>query len=84
MVDAAEEIIPSACQEVQKADNETRKSLEAAGIRFETLPPEVSAKFKDLMKGVAKTWADGLDARGKHGTDALKEFDAAVAAVPAK
>jgi len=84
MVDAAEEIIPSACQEVQKADNETRKSLEAAGIGFETLQPEVSAKFKDLMKGVAKTWAGGLDARGKRGSDALKEFDAAVAAVPAK
>ena len=36
------------------------------------------------MKGVAKTWAEGLDARGKHGSDALKEFDAAVAGIPAK
>jgi len=36
MVDAAEEIIPSACQEVQKTDNETKKSMETAGIRFET------------------------------------------------
>jgi hypothetical protein len=36
------------------------------------------------MKGVAETWADGLDARGKRGSEALKEFDAAVAAVPAK
>jgi TRAP-type C4-dicarboxylate transport system substrate-binding protein len=84
MVDAAEDIIPSACQEIQKADNETKKTLETAGMRFETLTPEVGAKFKELMKGVAKTWADGLDARGKHGSDALKEFDAAVAAVPAK
>ena len=72
------------CQQVQKADNETKKSLEAAGIRFETLQPEASAKFKDLMKGVAKTWAEGLDGRGKRGSDALKEFDAAVAAIPAK
>ena len=69
---------------MQKADNETKKSLEAAGIRFETLQPEVNAKFKDLMKGVAKTWSEGLDARGKRGSDALKEFDAAVAAIPAK
>jgi hypothetical protein len=68
---------------VQKADDETKKSLEAT-IRFETLQPEVGAKFKDLMKGVAKTWSEGLDSRGKHGSDALKEFDAAVAGIPAK
>jgi hypothetical protein len=36
------------------------------------------------MKGVARAWADGLDSRGKKGGDALKEFEAAVAAVPAK
>ena len=84
MIDVAEEIIPAACQQVQKADDETKKSLEAAGVRFETLQPEASAKFKDLMKGVDKTWSEGLDARGKRGSDALKEFDAAVAAIPAK
>jgi TRAP-type C4-dicarboxylate transport system substrate-binding protein len=83
MIDVAEEIIPSACQQVQKADDETKKSLEAR-VRFETLQPEVNAKFNDLMKGVAKAWSEGLDARGKRGSDALKEFDAAVAAIPAK
>ena len=36
------------------------------------------------MKGVDKAWADGLDGRGKQGSEALKEFDAAVAAVRAK
>jgi hypothetical protein len=84
MVDVAEEIIPTACQSVQKSDDETKKSLEAKGIRFDALSPEVNAKFKDLMKGVAKTWSDGLDGRGKRGSDALREFDAAVAAIPAK
>ena len=84
MTDVADEIIPSACKSVQKSDDETKKSLEAAGTRFETLSPEVTVKFKDLMKGVAKTWSEGLDARGKRGSDALKEFDAAVAAIPAK
>src|SRR6478752_210300 len=37
MTDVADEIIPSACKAVQKSDDETKKSLEAAGIRFETL-----------------------------------------------
>jgi len=36
------------------------------------------------MKGVNKSWADGLDARGKKGSEALKEFEAEVAAIPAK
>lgn len=83
MIEVADEIIPSACKQVQKADDETKKSLEAT-VRFETLPPAVSAKFKDLMKGVAKTWSEGLDARGKRGSDALKEFDTTVAGIPAK
>jgi TRAP-type C4-dicarboxylate transport system substrate-binding protein len=81
MIDVAEEIIPSACQEVQKADETTKKSMEAAGVRFETLQPQ---KFKELLKGVAKTWAEGLDSRGKRGSDALREFDAAIAAEPVK
>jgi hypothetical protein len=84
MIDVAEEMLPVVCQQVQKADNETKTSLEAAGIRFETLSADVTVKFKDAMKGVAKTWAEGLDARGKRGSDALREFDASVAAIPAK
>jgi TRAP-type C4-dicarboxylate transport system substrate-binding protein len=84
MTDVAEEMIPNVCQQVQKAENELKKSLETAGLRFETLQPEVSGKFRDSMKGVAKTWADGLDGRGKKGGEALKEFEAAVAAIPAK
>lgn len=84
MVDAADELIPKACQQVQKSDDEVKKSMEAQGVKFEVLTPESKAKFKELMKGVNKAWADGLDGRGKKGSEALKEFDAAVAAVPAK
>ena len=83
MTDAADEIIPSACKSVQKSDDETKKSLETKGVTFDTLSPEVNAKFKDAMKGVAKTWATGLDARGKRGSDALKEFETSVATIPA-
>ncbi|MCC8960850.1 TRAP transporter substrate-binding protein DctP [Bradyrhizobium sp. Pear76] len=84
MIDVAEEILPSACKEVQKQDSETMKSMETAGVHFDTLQPDVVAKLKELTKGVGKAWADGLDGRGKHGSDALKEFSAAVAAVPAQ
>ncbi len=84
MTDAADDVIPKACQEVQAGDEETKSKLAATGIQFDTIGPEPRARFKALLKGVAKTWADGLDGRGKHGSDALKEFDAAVAAIPAK
>lgn len=84
MIDAADQIIPAACQQVQKSDDEVKKSMEAQGVKFETLTPDSKAKFRDLMKGVNKAWADGLDGRGKKGNEALKEFDAAVAAIPAK
>src|SRR5438309_9048681 len=40
MVDVANEIIPSACQEVQKADETTKHKLEAAGVHFEPLQPD--------------------------------------------
>ena len=46
MVDAAEEILPSACKEVQKQDSETMKSMEAAGVHFDTLQSDVVAKLK--------------------------------------
>jgi len=84
MTDAADEIIPSACQQVQKSDDEVKKSMEAQGVKFEALTAESKARFKDLMKGVNKQWADGLDGRGKKGSEALKEFEAEVAAIPPK
>jgi TRAP-type C4-dicarboxylate transport system substrate-binding protein len=81
MVDVANEIIPSACQEVQNADETTKTRLQAAGVRFE---PVQTDKFKDLLKGVANSWAEGLDSRGKRGSEALREFDALVATIPAR
>jgi TRAP-type C4-dicarboxylate transport system substrate-binding protein len=81
MIEVAEEIIPSACQDVQKSDEATKTKLEATGVRFDPVQPD---KFRDLLKGVARTWAEGLDSRSKRGSDALREFDAMVATVPAK
>src|SRR3954470_15991985 len=40
MIDVANEIMPSACQEVQKADETTKQKLEAAGVHFEPLQPD--------------------------------------------
>ena len=84
MVEAAEEVVPKACAQVQAADEETRKRLSAAGVTFETLQSDARAGFAERLKGVAKTWADGLDARGRRGTDALDEFAKLIASTPTK
>lgn len=84
MVDAAEELVSAGCKAVEASEAETKAKLEGTGVKFEALQPEPKAKFGALMKGVGKSWADGLDGRGKRGSDALKQFDELVAAMPAK
>ena len=84
MVDVAEEIVPAACKSVQETDEATKMRLSANGLKFEEIQPKERGEFKDLLKGVARTWAKGLDARGKRGSDALKEYDDLVAAAAAK
>ncbi len=84
MVETAEEVVPKACEQIQTAEEETKTRLAGAGMTFETLKPDVRAKFAGEMKGVAKAWAGQLDGRGKRGSDALAEFTKLIAATPAK
>ena len=84
MVETAEEVVPKACEQIQKAEEETKARLAGAGMTFEALKPDVRAKFGEQMKGVAKAWAEQLDGRGKRGTDALNEYTKLIAATPAK
>ena len=84
MVETAEEVVPKACEQIQKAEEETKARLAGAGMTFEALKPDVRAKFGEQMKDVAKAWAEQLDGRGKRGTDALNEYTKLIAATPAK
>lgn len=84
MIESAEEVVPKACEQVQKADEETKMRLAAAGVTFEALQPAARANFAERLKGVAKVWAAGLDSRGRRGTDALDEFAKLIASQPAK
>ena len=80
MNDAAEEIEPKMCREVDEEESQARKRLEESGVKFEPLPAEARQTFAGLLKGVGTTWATGLDSRGKDGTGVLNEFDAALKA----
>jgi len=53
-------------------------------MTFETLKPDVRAKFAGEMKGVAKAWAGQLDGRGKRGSDALAEYTKLIESIPAR
>ena len=78
MNDVAEEMEPKLCQQVQDEEKVSRSKLEAGGVVFAPLPAATVADIHAKLKDVAAEWAQGLDARGKPGSEALKEFDAAL------
>jgi TRAP-type C4-dicarboxylate transport system substrate-binding protein len=80
MNDAAEELEPKMCREVDAEEVQARKHLEDSGVKFEPLSLETRQTFKSLLNGVGTTWAAGLDARGKNATAVLNEFEAALKA----
>lgn len=83
MLEAAESTVKSACAAIDQQDAEIKQKLRDAGVTFKPLDPAFTAQLATLSKEVADKWAAGLDARGKQGTEALKEFRAALSA-PAK
>jgi len=80
MLDAGDAVVKSACAAVDKQDAEIKQKLRDAGIVFRPLSPAFSGQLDGLLKGVADTWAAGLDERGKRGAEALKDFRAALSA----
>lgn len=80
MDDVAEEMEPKLCQQVQEEELASRRKLEASGVVFAPLPASAVTEIRGKLQGVAAEWARGLDGRGKPGTEALKEFEAAQAA----
>lgn len=79
MTEVADEIVPAACAAVDKQEAETRGKLEAAGVQFVPLSEEFRGRLGEMLKDVGAKWAQGLDARGRKGSEALAEFRKAVA-----
>jgi len=46
MTDAADALIPAACQQVQKSDDEGQEVDGAQGVKFETLTSDSKAQFR--------------------------------------
>jgi TRAP-type C4-dicarboxylate transport system substrate-binding protein len=84
MEEASEAIESKACADVDKEQDGTRQHLKESGVTFEPIPDATRAQMKEKLKGVGQEWAAGLDGRGKPASAALKEFEALLAAGPAK
>ena len=79
MTDVGDEIVRSACASVDKQESETKQKLVEAGVQFLPISAEFRGKLDSMLRDVGKKWAEGLDSRGKKGSEALAEFQKVLA-----
>ena len=78
LTEAGDSATKAICKEVDANVDRAQSALAAAGVKFHTLTASERKPFEDLSDEVAKDWAEGLDKRGKLGSQALAEFRAAL------
>jgi TRAP-type C4-dicarboxylate transport system substrate-binding protein len=78
MTELGDQLTRSLCKEIDANVDKAQAQLAAAGVRYHTLTAAERKPFDDVSDEVAKDWADGLDKRGKPGTQVLNEFRAAL------
>lgn len=76
---ANEAIMPKICKHIDDGIETVVQKLTASGVKFHTLTAGERKAFSEITDTVAAEWADGLDKRGKPGSQVLKEFKAALA-----
>jgi TRAP-type C4-dicarboxylate transport system substrate-binding protein len=79
MTDVGDEIVRTACASVDNQESETKQKLVDAGVQFLPISAEFRGKLDSMLRDVGKKWAEGLDSRGKKGSEALAEFQKVVA-----
>src|SRR3546814_18344193 len=70
----AEETSKRACAISQAGEEADRTRLKQAGVDLVTLSAGDKAIIRQNMSGVNQEWAEGLDKRGKPGTQVLTAF----------
>ena len=71
-----DEMTKSVCQQVEKDEAGDIAKIKAAGVKLTPLPAADRAALQALSAEVAKDWGEGLDKRGKGGTEVLNAFKA--------
>lgn len=81
MTEVGEAVTDKICKVIDSNVGTMQDKLAAAGVKYHTLTAEERKPFDAISSEVAAEWADGLDKRGKPGSQVLKEFRAALAEV---
>lgn len=80
MLEAGEAATRNGCESADRAVAPAAEKLRAAGVQVFELPAEERRALQALLASVGDEWADGLDKRGKPGTEVIKAFRAALQA----
>lgn len=78
MLSVGEEATKRGCALVDQGEGGNIEKLKQLGITMVSLPPAERAQLASLMKTVGTEWAEGLDKRGKPGSEVLKAFNEAL------
>ena len=78
LVDLGPELSKRSCEMADREDESNVKKLQQAGAAIVTLTAADKASLREMQGSVGATWAEGLDKRGKAGTEILKAFTGAM------
>jgi len=78
MNEVGDQVTHGLCKQIDANVDVAQAKLAGAGVRYHTLTAAERKPFEDLSDEVAVDWAQGLDKRGKPGSQVLKEFKAAL------
>lgn len=78
MADMGEELSRRGCEMADRQENDNVKKLQLAGVTLVKLPDSDAPAMREIQRSVGKDWAEGLDRRGKAGTEILNAFSAAL------
>jgi len=78
MTEAGKTASMNGCQKADEAVDQQFDKLRAAKVQVVELSEEDAGKFRESTTDIGRKWAEGLDGRGKPGTDVLDAFRAAL------
>ena len=78
MLEVGDKVTRSLCRDIDSSVDAAQTKLAEAGVRYHTLTAAQRKPFEEMSDEVAVDWAQGLDKRGKPGSEVLKEFKAAL------
>lgn len=74
-----DELVKKSCEQVERDEARDMEKVKQAGIALVTLSAADKATVSSIKASVAKEWGEGLDKRGKSGTEVLNAFQAGLA-----